>query len=129
MTAEANFDPTEPREPGSLPSEITKSFGSVWRKYSDEQPSSAQTEIEGNVVRCVLTDAVAGFNRGMALARTEGSPTAERQLDEGTYRRDAMAAVARTTRRRVVALISNRDDRTGVAREVFILELERRRQT
>jgi hypothetical protein len=119
MTAEASSEPTEPR---SLPSEITRSFGSVWRKYSDEQPSDAQTEIQGNVVRCVMTDAVGGFNRGMAAAQTEDALNAERPLDEHTYRRDAMAAVARTTGRRVLALISKRDRKTDVAREVFILE-------
>jgi hypothetical protein len=111
-------------EPTSLPSEITKSFGSVWRRYSDDEPSDAQTEIDGNVVRCLLKDAVGGFNRGM----THGSKETERPLTEASYRRDAMTAVARTTRRRVLAFVSDHDAKTDVAREVFILEPERRRQ-
>ena len=118
----------EPMEPTSLQSEITKSFGSVWRRYSDEQPSDAQTEVDGNVVRCVLTDAVGGFNKGMTPAATEEDPSPERPLTEASYRRDAIAAVARTTRRRVLAFVSDHDAKTGVAREVFILEPERRRR-
>jgi hypothetical protein len=118
---------SESIEPTSLPSEITKSFGSVWRRYSDEEPSDAQTEIDGDVVRCLLKGAVGGFNRAMASARADESQEAERPLTEASYRRDAMAAVARTTRRRVLAFVSDHDAKTDVAREVFILEPQRRR--
>jgi hypothetical protein len=119
---------SESIEPTDLPSEITKSLGSVWRRYSEDQPVDAETEIDGDVVRCVLTDAVGGFNRGIAAASADDAAESERPLTEATYRRDAIAAVSRITRRRVLAFVSNHDSKTDIAREVFVLEpLPRRR--
>jgi hypothetical protein len=109
-------------EPTDLPSEITKSFTSVWRQYAGEQPGDAQTEIEGDVVRCVLKDAVGGFDKAMLAAQSAEAPETGRPLTQASFRMDAVAAVTRVTRRRVLAFVSDHDAKTGVAREVFILE-------
>jgi len=118
---------TSARLPERLPAELTKSLVSLWTQYAGKAPSRAQTEIRGNVVTCVLVDAVADYNRSM----TDRSMTAPRardtvqgagELTEAAYKQDAVAAVGRLTRQRVASFVSSHDRDTDVATEVFTLE-------
>jgi hypothetical protein len=123
-------DPTTARLPGGLPAELTEALVSLWTRYAGKRPTDARTEIRGNVVTCVLVDAVAAYNRSMIAPRTRdtvagvGKQTAAayKQKPAAAYKREAVAAVVRLTRQRVASFVSSHDRDTDVATEVFTLE-------
>jgi uncharacterized protein YbcI len=113
---------TPARPPRGLPAELTKSLVSLWTRYAGKAPRRAQTEIRGNVVTCVLVDAVADYNRSMTTPRARDTVQgAEGELTAASYKRDAMAVVVRLTRQRVASFVSSHDRDTDVATEVFTL--------
>ena len=72
-------------------------------------------------MRWVLAQGTSEFEQGMAAEAREGeAPLPERTMYG--YKRDTSAAVAKVTGRRVMAMISKHDAKTGVATETFILE-------
>ena len=83
---------------------------------------NARTEIRGNVVTCVLVDAVADYNRSVIAPQTRDAVQGEGKLTPAAYKRDAVAAVVRVTRQRVARFLSSHDRDTDVATEVFTLE-------
>ncbi|HYU61876.1 MAG TPA: hypothetical protein VEK39_14050 [Solirubrobacterales bacterium] len=108
-------------ETSDLSTEIGASLASVWARYFGARPSKAETEYEGKVVRWVLADGTSEFDQGMAAEAEAGdAPLPVRTLPG--YKRDTSAAVAKTTHRRVMAMISDHDAKTGIATETFILE-------
>jgi hypothetical protein len=110
------------RQPDGLPAEITTSLVSLWTSYAGTAPSAARTEIRGNVVTCVLVDAVGDYNRSLAGSQTRDSVAGIGKLTPAAYKREAAAAVTRVTRQRVASFISSHDRDTDVATEVFTLE-------
>jgi Na+-translocating membrane potential-generating system (MpsC) len=110
-----------------LPTEITRSLVSLWTRYAGKAPSTARTEIDGNVVTCVLADAVGSFNHVMAASQTRDTVAGVGKLTPAAYKREATAAVVRATRQRVAAFASSHDRDTDVATEVFTLEPSLRR--
>jgi uncharacterized protein YbcI len=110
-----------------LSDEISKAIGSVWAHYArGTRPGGVETEISGNVVRCVLTDAVDDFEKGMAAPPPEDEPAGARKRSTNAYKLDATSAVRRLTHRRVNAFVSKHDAKTDVATEVFILDTSRK---
>lgn len=103
---------------GGMPAEVTRSLSAVWKRYAANRPETVETEISGNRVRCVLRDAVGDFELGLS-AQDDGDGAVR---DMTTYRRDASAAVARATHRRVLAFISEHDAETDTATELFLLD-------
>jgi len=101
------------RFPGMV-AELTTSLTSLWTRYAGTPPTTARTEIRGNVVTCVLTDGVGAFNERMIAPRARDTPAA--------YKREAVAAVVGLTRQRVVSFVSSHDRDTDVATEIFTLE-------
>jgi uncharacterized protein YbcI len=114
--------PASVRLSNGLPTEITTSLVSLWTRYAGKAPSAARTEIRGNVVTCVLVDAVGDYNRGMAAAQTRDTVAGIGKLTPTAYKQEAVAAVVRVTHQRVVSFISSHDRDTDVATEVFTLE-------
>jgi hypothetical protein len=110
-----------------LPAELTKSLVSLWTQYAGKAPSRARTEIRGNVVTCVLVDAVGDYNRSMGAGQTRDTVRGVGKLTPAAYKRDAIAAVVRLTRQRVASFVSSHDRDTDVATEVFTLEPSFRR--
>ena len=111
---------------GELPTQVSNALGSVWKQYLGEKPAPGRTEIRDNKVSFVLEDAVSDFEGRMAAGAHD--PDDEGRVHtRNTYRNDAIAAVTRATRRRVVAFVSDHDAKTDVATEVFILESRRGR--
>ena len=53
-----------------LSAEVTRSLTSLWTRYAGKAPTNARTEIRGNVVTCVLADAVGDFNKSMIAPQT-----------------------------------------------------------
>jgi hypothetical protein len=114
-------DPTARLREG-LPAEITKSLVSLWTQYAGNSPTRAQTEIRGNVVTCVLVDAVGDFNLSMIGPQAGDTVRGVGQLTPAAYKREAVAAVVKATRQRVESFVSSHDRDTDVATEVFTLE-------
>ncbi len=110
------------RLPSGLPAELTKSLVSLWTQYAGKEPTDARTEIRGNVVTCVLVDAVGDYNRSMGAQQTGDTVRGVGKLTPAAYKRDAIAAVVRLTRQRVASFVSSHDRDTDVATEVFTLE-------
>ena len=105
--------------PPTMSTEVSRSIATVWKRYAASRPADAHTEISGRVVRCTITDAVEDFENGMAerlAAEGEGA------RDMTSYRREASAAVAKATGRRVMAFVSDHDSKTDVATEIFVLD-------
>ena len=108
--------------PSGLSAELTKSLVSLWTRYAGKPPTSARTEIRGNVVTCVLVDAVADYNRSMVAPQARDTVEGVGKRNSAGYKREAVAAVVRLTRQRVVSFVSSHDRDTDVATEVFTLE-------
>ena len=108
--------------PNGLAPEITRSLVSLWTQYAGKPPTTARTEVRGNVVTCKLVDAVGDYNRGMAAAQARDTVAGIGKLTPAAYRQEAVAAVVRVTRQRVTSFISSHDRDTDVATEVFTLE-------
>jgi uncharacterized protein YbcI len=114
--------PRTGRLSSGLAAELTKSLVSLWTQYAGKRPTNARTEIRGNVVTCVLDDAVGDYNKSMIAPQTRDTARGVEKLTSAGYKRDAVAAVVRLTRQRVVAFVSSHDRDTDVATEVFTLE-------
>jgi hypothetical protein len=107
---------------GGMPAEVTRSIGAVWKRYAANRPDNVETRISGNKVLCVLHDAVGDFELGLSEQdETEGTAR-----DMTSYRREASAAVAKATHRRVLAFISEHNAKTDTATELFLLDGESR---
>ena len=111
----------------TLSVEVTRALTSLWTRYAGKRPTGARTEIRGNVVTCLLADAVGDFNRSMVAAPPGETGGGVGKLTPATYKREAVAAVARLTRQRVASFVSSHDRDTDVATEVFTLEPSLRR--
>ena len=105
-----------------LPAGLTAALVSLWTQYAGKAPSRASTEIRGNVVTCVLVDAVGDYDRSMIARQTEDTVRGVGKLTPAAYKRDAVAVVVRLTRQRVASFVSSHDRDTDVATEVFTLE-------
>jgi uncharacterized protein YbcI len=105
-----------------MSADLSESLASLWTRYAGKRPTSARTEIDGNVVTCVLVDAVADFNRSMIAPQAHDTVRGVGELTPATYKREAVAAVVRLTRQRVASFVSSHDRDTDVATEVFSLE-------
>jgi hypothetical protein len=105
-----------------LPAELTAALVSLWTQYAGKAPSRARTEIRGNVVTCVLVDAVGDYNRSIGTPQTGDTVGGVGKLTPAAYERDAVTAVVRLTRQRVASFVSSHDRDTDVATEVFTLE-------
>jgi hypothetical protein len=107
----------------TVSSALSKSLTSLWTRYAAGQaPTGARTEIRGNVVTCVLVDAVGDFNRNMIACQTRDTVGGVGKLNPAGYKREAVAAVVRLTHQRVTSFVSSHDRDTDVATEIFTLE-------
>jgi hypothetical protein len=106
----------------ALSAELTKSMEALWTDYAGKSPTNGRTEIRGNVVTCVLADAVDNFNKNMSAPQTVDTVRGVGKLTPAAYKREAVAAVVRVTRQRVASFESSHDRDTDVATEVFTLE-------
>jgi hypothetical protein len=108
--------------PNTMPAEVTKALVSLWTQYAGRPPTSARTDIRGNVVTCALSDAVGDFNQRMIAPQKGDTVRGVGKLTPAAYRREAVAAVVRLTRQRVASFVSSHDRGTDTATEVFTLE-------
>ena len=105
----------------ALSTEIGASLASVWARYFGARPAEAETRFDAGVVHWVLAQGTREFKQGMAAEAAEGEAPLPVRTMNG-YKRDTSAAVAKVTGRRVMAMISKHNAKTGVATETFILE-------
>jgi uncharacterized protein YbcI len=106
----------------TLSAGVSEALASLWTRYAGRRPSSTRTEIRGNVVTCVLVDAVGDFNRSMTAPQAHDTVRGTGKLSPAAYKREAIAAVVGLTHQRVVRFVSSHDGDTDVATEVFTLE-------
>jgi uncharacterized protein YbcI len=109
-------------DPQDIPEQVTASIGSIWNEYAGKAPSDVRTTIRDNVVTCVLIDAVAAFERGMAASRAAPSKGGSCGHTARGYKQEAVGAVVRLTGKGVAAFASSHDCDTDVATEVFTLK-------
>ena len=115
------------RPPAGLSTQITRSFGLLWARYAGHAPSEVRTQLHGDVVTCVLVDAVDAFERRTTTDRNGADdPDAKHTLAD--YKSEAVETITRLTRQRVSAFLSSHDRDTDVATEVFELEPSPRHQ-
>jgi hypothetical protein len=109
---------------GTTSDQIAKSMGSVWHRFSGERPNSTTVEIHQDLVRCVIQEGTPDTG-----ADEDGETPHDPQLspDSASFGHNATAAVARITRRRVVAFIPKRDKETETSTQTFILDRPRPR--
>lgn len=115
-------DPTRARLPNGVPAELTTALVSLWTQYAGKRPKSARTDVRGNVVTCVLVDAVGDYNKSTIAPQTRDTVQRMGKLTQADYKREAVATVVRLTRQRVASFVSCHDRDTDVATEVFTLE-------
>src|SRR5215211_6030244 len=101
--------------PMDLQKEIGGALASIWARYVGARPASAETEVDGNVVRWILAGGTGEFEKGKASADEANADGPVRTLTG--YRRELSAAVTKATHLRVVAQISK--EKNGDASEVF----------
>jgi hypothetical protein len=77
--------------------------------------------VRGEVVTCVLVDAVAAF-QGRTSSSADRRGATDLDLTPAHYAVDAVEVITRLTRQRVTSFISSHDPETDVATEVFELE-------
>jgi uncharacterized protein YbcI len=105
-----------------LSADLNESLALLWTRYAGKRPTSARTDIRGNVVTCVLVDAVGDFNRSMIAPQAHDTVRGVGKLTPAAYKREAIATVVRLTRQRVASFMSSHDRDTDVATEIFTLE-------
>ena len=102
-----------------LSDQVEASLAAVWARFAGDRPADSSIEFSGNVIRLTVPSGTEQFKAG--LARDDGDVD-ESPRTAAHYEREAAQAVAKVMRRRVDAMISKHDVKTGIATEVFILE-------
>jgi hypothetical protein len=105
--------------------EISRSMGSVWQRHAGHRPSQVSTQISDSVVTCELHDAIRDPDADEPAEGERPRPGAS--PESAGYRHEAIAAVSRITRRRVMGFIPRHDAKTSTATETFILDGVRKR--
>jgi hypothetical protein len=116
---------TDPRTAGSstvMSEDITKSFTSLWTRYAGVEPTDVRTELRGDVLTCVLVDAVDAFERRTTAPRPKDISRGQADPTLAGYKQEAVESVGRLTRQRVASFVSSHDRDTDVATETFTLE-------
>ena len=113
-------DPYEGADPQTLADKVEASVAAVWARFVGERPVGASTEHDGNVFRLTMPNGTEQFAQG--IAREDDRPADAPPRTAARYELAASRAVSAVTHRKVDAMISKHDTKTGVATEVFILE-------
>jgi Na+-translocating membrane potential-generating system (MpsC) len=105
-----------------LPAQITRSIGTLWTRYAGQQPTDVRTELRGDVVTCVLVDAVGAFDKRLTAPSAHGRSRDAEPHVLASYKAEAVKTIVRLTRQRVSSFVSSHDRTTDVATEIFTLE-------
>ena len=114
------YGPSAPLTP-TLAADVTEAIVALWLEYAGVSPTDAHTQIDGNVVTCVMVDGVSDFN--IATDRTLGGYKPHGVASTlADYKLEAVSEVTRVTHQRVTSFLSSHDPDTDVATEKFTLE-------
>ena len=110
----------EGTEPQTLAERVEASVAAVWTRFVGARPVDPRTEQDGNVFRLTMPRGTEQFAQG--IARDDDRDAGASPRTAARYELAAARAVSKVTHRKVDAMISKHDKKTGVATEVFILE-------
>jgi hypothetical protein len=107
-------------ETQTLAQKVEASVAAVWTRFVGARPLDARTEHDGNVFRMTMPNGTEQFAKG--IAREDDGVSDATPRTAARYEFAAARAVSKVTHRKVDAMISKHNTKTGVATEVFILE-------
>jgi hypothetical protein len=103
-------------------SEIARSLGVVWQRFSGQRPKSTSVEMGKDVVRCKIEEPAPGSG-----SEEDGEAPEAPKLTPAGLKHNATAAITRITGRQVIAFIVKRDKKAEVSTQTFILDPPRQR--
>jgi uncharacterized protein YbcI len=113
---------TEERTPGSLSAAISNHIVRLFAEYTGRGPTKARTTIRDNVVVCIAQDNLTKAERRLSAAGEGELVVTVRRKFQSTMRDDLVSGVELLTGRKVEAFLSDHDDLTDTAAEVFVLD-------
>jgi uncharacterized protein YbcI len=113
---------TEERTPGSLSAAISNHIVRLFAEYTGRGPTKARTTIRDNVVVCIAEDNMTKAERRLSAAGEGELVVTVRRKFQSTMRDDLVSGIELLTGRKVVSFLSDHDDATDTAAEVFVLD-------
>jgi uncharacterized protein YbcI len=113
---------TEERTPGSLSAAISNHIVRLFAEYTGRGPTKARTTIRDNVVVCIAEDNMTKAERRLAAEGEGELVVTVRRKFQSTMRDDLVSGIELLTGRKVVSFLSDHDDATDTAAEVFVLD-------
>jgi uncharacterized protein YbcI len=107
---------------GKLGMAVSNAIVHVVREYTGRGPTQARAEVTHDLVTVLMADMLTKSEKRLAAdGEAELVLTVRRKFQE-TMRRDLVAAVERTTGRKVVAFMSDNHIEPDLAVEAFVLQ-------
>src|SRR4051812_49198189 len=110
------------RTPGSLSAAISRLVVRLFAEYTGRGPTRARTTIRDNVVVCVTEDNMTKAERRLTQEGEGELVVTVRRQFQRTMREDLVGGVEALTGRTVLTFLSDHDDQTDRAAEVFVLD-------
>jgi uncharacterized protein YbcI len=107
---------------GRLAAEISNAIVGLIREYTGRGPTQARTTIDGNLVVCLVQDALTKGERALAARGREDDVRGLRRSFQDAMRPDAAATIEELTGRRVVGFMSDNHIDPDLGIEAFVLE-------
>ena len=118
----AGTSDTEERTPGSLSAAISNHIVRLFAEYTGRGPTKARTTIRENVVVCITEDNMTKAERRLTQEGEAQLVVTIRRRFHSTMRDDLVSGIELLTGRTVVSFLSDHDDATDTAAEVFVLD-------
>jgi uncharacterized protein YbcI len=113
---------TEARTAGSLSAAISNHIVRLFAEYTGRGPTKARTTIRDNVVVCIAEDNMTKAERRLTQEGEGDLVVTVRRKFQSTMRDDLVSGIELLTGRKVVSFLSDHDDATDTAAEVFVLD-------
>ena len=112
----------EERTPGSLSAAISNHIVRLFAEYTGRGPTKARTTIRDNVIVCIAEDNLTKAERRLSAAGEGELVVTVRRKFQRTMRDDLVSGIELLTGCKVVSFLSDHDDATDTAAEVFVLD-------
>ena len=112
----------EERTPGSLSAAISNLIVRLFAEYTGRGPTKARTSIRDNVIVCIAEDNMTKAERRLTQEGEGELVVTVRRKFQSTMRDDLVSGIELLTGCKVVSFLSDHDDATDTAAEVFVLD-------